>query len=253
MTSGCRPECVGRWIRWLVVGLGIAKSRPGKSGRGQGGGVLPANFCDVSGELIALHLGGSACSNVACFVVAVAKHSPRIHQQAHMKTTESFHLGWSREHFPVKSCLQISSSFMRNSVMGAEFLMMRSPLLSFRFLFFFPPHCLSLSPGGVTVVVVVGFLGGGLMKLGGMVTLREWFMTISKTLSKPTRQSLTNKRSFNFLHSPKPTLNLDFRGIQSLGGEVAIGGNAPLENYLLGQNCGGKQFYSNNKGAACAK
>ena len=142
-TWSCHMWGVGR-IGRLCVGLGIAKSRPGKSGRGQGGGVLPANFCDVSGELIALHWGGSACSNVACFVVAVAKHSPRIHQQAHMKTTESFHLGWSREHFPVKSCLQISSSFMRNLVMGAEFLMMRSPLLSFRFLFFFLPiacHC----------------------------------------------------------------------------------------------------------------
>ena len=73
MTLGFCPECVGRWTGWLVVGPGIAKSQPGKSGRGQGGGVLPANFCNVRGELVALHFWDSVCSNVACFVVAVAK------------------------------------------------------------------------------------------------------------------------------------------------------------------------------------
>ena len=67
MTSGCRP--IGR----LLVGPGIAKTRPGKSGQDQRGGVLPANFHNISGELITLHLGDGTCSNLACFVVAVAK------------------------------------------------------------------------------------------------------------------------------------------------------------------------------------
>ena len=108
------------------------------------------NFGDVSGELIALHLGDGTRANMACFVVAVAK----------ALASESFHLGQSLEHFLAKSCFQISSFFIRNSVMGAVFLMMRSLLSSFRFLYFPSPHCLPLSPGGMVVVVIVGLLGG---------------------------------------------------------------------------------------------
>ena len=51
------------------------------------------------------------------------KHSPRMCQRAHMKKVSS-HLGRSVEHFPAKSRLQSSLSFIRNSVMGAAFLMM---------------------------------------------------------------------------------------------------------------------------------
>ena len=46
-----------------------------------------------------------------------------------------------------------------------------------------------------------GFLGGGLMKLGGRITLRELFMTILKILLKDTRQLLTIERSLNFCHA----------------------------------------------------
>ena len=42
--SGCHPEGVGRWIGWLVAGPGIAKSRPGKSGQGQGGKISLQTF-----------------------------------------------------------------------------------------------------------------------------------------------------------------------------------------------------------------
>jgi hypothetical protein len=52
---------------------------------------------------------------------------------------------------------------------------------------------LSVIPG-LGVSLGVGFLGDGLIKLGGRVTLRELFSTVSRTLSKQTRQSLTIKR-----------------------------------------------------------
>jgi hypothetical protein len=40
---------------------------------------------------------------------------------------------------------------------------------------------------GVGVSLGVGFLGDGLIKLAGRVTLRELFSTVSRTLSKQTR------------------------------------------------------------------
>ncbi len=67
-------------------------------------------------------------------------------------------------HFPAKLRFQTSLSFMRNSMMGAAFLMMQSPTTSsdFLFLFFRFP-----SSPGVGVSLGIGFFGRGLDKIGG--------------------------------------------------------------------------------------
>jgi hypothetical protein len=65
---------------------------------------------------------------------------------------------------------------------------MQYPVASLDFLFFPLPFCLPLSPG-VGLGLGDGFLGEGLMKLGGRITLRELFMTISKISLKDTRWS----------------------------------------------------------------
>ncbi len=57
-------------------------------------------------------------------------------------------------------------------------------------------------------------------------------MTILKTLSKQTRQSLTTKRLPNFW-LPQPTLDVNCHGIQKLHWEVAVGGDAPFEDIFL--------------------
>jgi hypothetical protein len=71
-TWSCHPLGVGGFIGWLFFGLGIAESRPGKSGQ-RGGGVLLANFFNVGLDFIVLCLGKGARPHVTSLVVAVDK------------------------------------------------------------------------------------------------------------------------------------------------------------------------------------
>jgi hypothetical protein len=194
----CNPLGVGGFVGWLFFGPGIIKSRPGKSGR-RGGGVLLANFFKVGLEFIALCLGNGARPHMTSLVVAANKaFGADVPAGAH--GGGFIPLGTIPCAFPCKIMVPNLALFHQEFGDGGEVL---DNVLPFNFvgLPFFPSFPLPSFPG-VTVVAFVGFLGGGLLKLGGRMTLRELFMTISKTLPKQTRLLLTIKRLPNFWHSP---------------------------------------------------
>jgi hypothetical protein len=119
---------------------------------------------------------------VTSLVVAVNKaFATKVPAGAHEGGVVPF--GAILQAFPCKIALPDLAFLQKKFVDGGSVFGDCSPLTLSDFLFF-PPFCFPSSPGGMTVVAVDGFLGGGSIKLGGRVTLAELFMTISKTSSK---------------------------------------------------------------------
>ncbi len=158
------------------------------------------NFFKVGLEFVAFHGEDGACPHVTGIIVAIVNKAFSADVPAGAHAGVFVPLGTIPCAFYCKIVLQTLPSFMGKSLIGVEFLTTRTLLTSSDFLFFSPVHFLS-SPGK-TVAVVVGFLGGGIIKLGGRIMSGDPLRTISKTSSKQARRSLTIKRSSNFRHSP---------------------------------------------------
>ncbi len=135
---------------WLFLRPGITKPRPGKSGRRSGSRVLPTDLCDVGLELAAFRLGDSTCSKVARLVVAVDEaFAADVPAGAHPFFAPLRSVAGAI--FPAKSRFQISPCFIKNSVIGSVFLVMRASSSSPLFLFIsfvFPFFFVVPGPGG---------------------------------------------------------------------------------------------------------
>jgi hypothetical protein len=172
-----------------------------------------------------------------------------MYQRAHMKVLLS-HLGRSLVHFPAKLRFQTSSSFMRNSVMGAVFLITRSsPTLSVFLLLFF---CFPLSLG-LGVSSGIGFFGRWLDKIGGKSHIEGAVLFRLQNFVK-TNEAIINHRAVGmFLTLAQPTLGAYFHVVQELCGKLAVGSYAHFEDYFLGLDGSGDEFCSNDKGTARTK
>ena len=140
-----------------------------------------------------LHFWDGACSNVACFVIAVAKALASNPSAGAHEGAGIVPLG------AVPGAFSGKFSLPNLILLHEKFLMIRSPMLLFRFLFFPPPRCLSSSPGGMTMVVVVGFLGGDFGEKGRIEGIVNDHI---KNFVKANKADVDHRAILIFFHSP---------------------------------------------------
>ena len=93
--------------------LGRASQNPGLGSQAKGGGEFSLRtFLRYILNLVRFAWGTVHALTWLALLLQSTKHSPRIHQRAHMKMVLS-HLGQSDKHFPAKSCLQSLLSFIK--------------------------------------------------------------------------------------------------------------------------------------------